>query len=142
MVQAQGCVCSGPADKIVHLLGVGVSNDIVDGVLGTLDFLGFNVGDIDGEFVLNIENKLDLFERVQTKILLEVRVGRNGVGVDLVKALDNLYNTRSNLLLRKAVVLTVEAQERRLNLSILSNDHAGSSGLGGGGASVNEVNAL
>ena len=115
---------SRPEEKST-LLGMGVSNDVVNGVLSALDFFRLGIRDVDGELVLDVENELDLLERVEAKILLEVRVRSNSVGVNLVEALDDLNNTSRNLLLRKTVVLTVEAHRSRLELEILSSDHTG-----------------
>lgn len=124
------------------LLGMGVSNDVVDGVLSALDFLGLGVRDVDGELVFDVENELNLFEGVEAKILLEVRVGRNGVGVDLVEALDDLYNASRDLLVGKSVVLTVEARKSGLNLGSLSGDHARMLDLRGGLVHADDLEAL
>lgn len=90
---------------------MGVGDDVIDGILSTLDFFRLSVRDINGELVLDVENELDLFERVQTEILLEVRVRCDGVGVHLVEALDHFNHTGRDFLVREAMVLTIGTQK-------------------------------
>lgn len=121
---------------------MGVGNDVVNGVLSALDFLGLRIGDIDGKLVFDVENELNLLEGVEAKILLEVRMGSNGVGVNLVEALDNLNNASRDLLVGKSVVLAVEAQKRGLDLGSLSSDHTRVVDLRDGLVHADNVEAL
>ena len=92
------------------LVGIGLVQDVGDGLLDGVDAIGVLVGDLDAEFLLDGHDDLDGVEAVETEVIGEVGGGLDvGRVVDLVKSRQQAHDPPLNLLLVQATASAVHA---------------------------------
>lgn len=76
-----------------YLVGIGLGEDVLDGLLDAVDLVGILIGDLNAELFLNGHDDLDGVERIKTevvgKVCLLCDVARV---VDLVKPAEELFD--------------------------------------------------
>lgn len=85
-----------------NLVGIGLSKDVLNSLVNTVDGIGILVGDLNAEFLLNGHNNLNGIQAVKSKVVCEVRraVDLAGIG-NLVKVLQKVdYPSLSFLLVK------------------------------------------
>lgn len=92
------------------LVGIGLAEDVLNGLVDGVDGVGVLVGDLNAEFLLNGHDDLNGVEAVEAEVVGEVSGGLDvGSIVDLVETLEQANDAALDLLLLQATASAVHA---------------------------------
>lgn len=84
-------------------MGIGLREDVLDGLVNTVDSIRLLVGNLNAEFLFNGHHNFNGIQAVQSKVICEVRVGSDLASIgNLVEVLEQVHYATLDFILSEA----------------------------------------